>query len=227
MSEGLGESHVMFEAGTVELEGVLARPERDAKPVAVLLLAPHPRYGGAMDNNVVAHLARRASSDGCITLRFNFGGVGQSGVHLPEGVSLGEFWAGMDETQDYGPMLPDALGAFERLRQETGPGDRLIVLGYSMGSVVGGLLAKEVVPDGLAAVSPPVSRIPMDVYRECAMPKRFVWGTEDFVCSRPDFEAFFAGLPGEKSFETLDGCDHFFGGQEERIYQSLRSFLLD
>lgn len=226
MAEGLRETPVTFEAGGAELEGVVARRETDSPGPGIVLLAPHPRYGGAMDNNVVMHLARRAAEEGCVTLRFNFSGVGGSGANPPGGVSIDQLWTLMDEAKDYRPMLPDAVGALGCLRRETASGGRVIVLGYSLGAVVGGLLAKEASPDALIGVSPPVSQIPLPMYRDCAMPKRFVWGDSDSVCSHTDFQAFYEALPGEKTFETLAGCDHFFGGQEERIYQSLRGFLL-
>lgn len=63
-----------FSIGETRLQGVLETPLPRAKSV-VLILHPHPVYGGEMSNPVVTTLARTFHEFGLATFRFNFRGV--------------------------------------------------------------------------------------------------------------------------------------------------------
>ncbi|NNL67031.1 MAG: hypothetical protein HKP30_12360, partial [Myxococcales bacterium] len=70
------------------LDAELAYPAEGEPETTVLLLSPHPHLGGRMDNNLVRHLFVRAAEDGCAVLRFDYRGVGESTLRLPDGTSL-------------------------------------------------------------------------------------------------------------------------------------------
>ena len=60
------------------LEALLEEPDDQEPRLAALVCHPHPLYGGTMHNKVVYRIARGLRRAGCVVLRFNFRGVGQS-----------------------------------------------------------------------------------------------------------------------------------------------------
>ncbi len=76
------EETVFFPCGPLRLTGSLRLAPG---PNAVAIAHPHPLYGGAMDNPVVALLAESYQRRGYTTLRFNFRGVGASGGRYDDG----------------------------------------------------------------------------------------------------------------------------------------------
>lgn len=219
------EEQTHFHCGTLVLEGVLAYPERDAPRAALLLLAPHPHMGGRMDNNVIAHIARRAAEDGCATLRFNYRGVGASSMELPAGESLYDHWSAMEREQRYEELLPDAVHAFEHLLDASADPARRVVLGYSLGAILAGMLASLVDATHLVGVSPPVAKVSLDAYRNLRIPKLFIGGDRDFAFDRERFDREFAELSAPKRFVSLRDCDHFYRKDEERLYQVVAPFV--
>ena len=220
------EEYTRFPCGNLLLEGFLAYPEEGVPRAALLLLAPHPHMGGRMDNNVILHLARRGAEDGFATLRFNYHGVGESGIDLPPGTSIYDHWSAMEQEQRYEELLPDAVCAFEHLRQAVGSPEHRAVLGYSLGAVLAGMLAWKVDATHLVGVSPPVTRVSLDPYCGQLIPKLFVGGDGDFAFERERFDAEFARLPEPKGFVPMEGCDHFYRKHEEQLYRAVAPFLL-
>ncbi len=66
--------HLKFSVKDIEMKGVLERPLPQTKSM-VLVLHPHPIYGGEMSNPVVTTLATTFQQFGLATFRFNFRGV--------------------------------------------------------------------------------------------------------------------------------------------------------
>ncbi|MCF6285383.1 MAG: dienelactone hydrolase family protein [Candidatus Hydrogenedentes bacterium] len=224
---GIIEENVSFHAGEKQLEGVLAYPEDTSPEQAILLLSPHPHMGGRMDNNVLQHLARRFAEEGCATLRFNYGGVGNSTLPSVEGEALFEYWAKLEEEKNYERVLPDAIAARNYLADALPAGVRLGYVGYSFGCCLATLLAKDCPPSQLADISPPTKRAPLDGVEHLTMPSLFVVGDDDFAFDMGAFEEAFARVPGAKRFVQLDGCDHFFRKQEERVYETVRPLFFE
>ena len=75
------------------LEGIAHIPDRLPRALAVIA-HPLPTMGGTMENKVAVTLAKTFAELGCVTLRFNFRGVG---------ASAGEFTGGAGETEDMSP----------------------------------------------------------------------------------------------------------------------------
>ena len=69
-------------------------------PVA-LVMHPHPRFGGTMNNKVVYNIFHALSRSGFAVLRFNFRGVGKS---------QGTFDNGQGELADAAAALGGAAG---------------------------------------------------------------------------------------------------------------------
>jgi len=221
------EENVRFPSATSALEGILAYPEEAAPRSAILLLSPHPHMGGRMDNNVIEHLARRFADAGCATLRFNYAGVAGSTLDLPENDSPYEYWARLEETRNYGAVLPDTLAAQRFLSGAVPPETPMIYVGYSFGSCMAIRLAGEIPPARVAAISPPVSRVDIEGLDRLTMPTCFVIGDKDFVYDATRFDAMYEKAPGEKTCVILAGADHFFRKEEQRVYNAIAPFILE
>jgi alpha/beta superfamily hydrolase len=218
------EEQLQFSVAGDMLEAIAAYPETSKPSTAVLVLAPHPQMGGNMGNNVVRHLARRMAESGALTLRFNYRGVGNSSLALPEGAATYDHFQRMEEEQRYDLLLPDALGALALLRSLCDCA-RTVYVGYSLGGVLAGLLARTHPPDALVSISPPVKKVPLSAFDTDAYPRHFVGGDNDFAFLYDTFQEQYAGLPEPKTFHLLEGADHFFRKEEERVYSAIAHVL--
>jgi len=207
------------------LDAELAYPAEGQPDTAVLLLSPHPHLGGRMDNNVVRHLARRAAEAGCAVLRFDYRGVGNSTLRLPEGRSLFAHWEAMQDERSYERLLPDARSAWYALLEAVGSTPRRVLAGYSLGAILAGMLAAECDATHVLAVSPPVAKVGLETFLGCTRPKLFVGGDDDFAFDPARFQAEFERLPEPRCFVSLPGADHFFRQEEDRLYQAVAAFL--
>lgn len=226
MTKAIVEENVWIPTGGRKLEGVLAYPESEPPRRGVLLLSPHPHMGGRMDNNVIEHLARRFAEDACGVLRFNYGGVGKSELEIPEAQSPYEYWVEIEAAKSYNAVLPDAVAARAFLVGALPSGVPVTYVGYSFGCCLATLLAQVHPPESIAAISPPLREAPLVGLEDLTVPVCFVAGDNDFVFDRKRLEASLAAMSGRTEFVELDGCDHFFRKQEERIYQVLRPTLV-
>jgi alpha/beta superfamily hydrolase len=219
------EESVRIPCESLELQGILAYPGDGEPHTAFLLLAPHPHMGGRMDNNVIRHLARRGAETGCVTLRFDYRGVGASPIVLPAGTSVHDHFAALERERRYEELLPDCAAAWRVLDAASPGAPQRAIVGYSLGAILAGRLAREVDATHVVAISPPVARVPLDWHRGHALPKLFVGGDRDFAFDRARFEAEYARLPEPKRFVGLAGSDHFYRKEEERVFGALAEFL--
>src|SRR5262245_24525826 len=105
----------------------------------VLLLHPHPLFGGTMGSRLVYDLATGLAAVGWRPARFDFRGVGRS---------QGRFGHGDGEAED-------ALAVFEAILRETGKVPA--VVGYSFGGGVACRIATRVQPRRLVLVGAPLA----------------------------------------------------------------------
>lgn len=133
---GFSERRIGIDSGGLTLDGAV---HDGGGELALLMLHPHPLYGGDMDSHVVTGLCRAVAELGATTLRFNFRGAGQS---------EGAFDGGVGEAVD-------ARAAASMLRAEA-PGRRFVLAGYSFGALVAAGVAADVEPTALVLVSPPI-----------------------------------------------------------------------
>ena len=111
-------------------------------PVAICC-HPHPLYGGSLTNKVVHIISKSFNELGCLTVRFNFRGVGKS---------EGEFADMIGERED--------LLAVHQWVKQAYPDAPLWLAGFSFGACVA-LLAHDVVqPVRLLLVAPAVDMYP-------------------------------------------------------------------
>jgi len=191
----------------IRLEGLL---EEGGGKGFVILLHPHPLYGGEMRNHVLKVLKKVASEEGYSTLRFNFRGVGRS---------EGSYGEGIKEQEDLRGALDflNSLGA-------KGP---FIVAGYSFGSIIASRVAPEDDRiEGVVFVSPPLSMDNFSSFRQYGRPKLIIAGDRDFVCPMGELERFYSELPEPKMLKVIEGCDHFYSwGMHVAVSEPFREFL--
>jgi alpha/beta superfamily hydrolase len=206
------------------LAGVLGYPAEGPARRWVLLCPPHPHFAGDMHNNVIEALAEHLSADS-VTLRFDYRGVGQSRISLPEGVSVFDYWARLEELQDFADPLADAASAAEELRR-AGGGLPLAVVGYSFGAVIA-LRLGQTCPRvaAVAGVSLPMTRVNCGDLVRCPGPCLLVTGANDFVYSAVEAARLSAQAGPGVRWELLDAVDHFFRGQEADLAARVGEFV--
>lgn len=219
------EESVELESEGLRLAGRLAYPDAGSPDTTLLLLAPHPHMGGRMDNNVIRHLARRGAECGWVTLRFDWRGVGASEIALPPGESLYDHFAAMERERRYQELLPDARAALGTLREAAGVQGRCVVVGYSLGAVLAGMLAPGTDATHVVGVSPPAARVSLEAYRDVAAAKLFLAGDADFAFDAERFRRDFERMPEPRRFVPLPGADHFHRQEEERVFACIRGWL--
>jgi alpha/beta superfamily hydrolase len=182
----------------------------DAHPtLAAVVCHPHPLFGGTMHNKVVYQAAKALHLLGIPVLRFNFRGAGQSeGVHD----------RGVGERDDVRAALDYLAAEF--------PHRPILLAGFSFGSMVGLRVgcADQRVSD-LIGLGIPVDHSDLTYLRGCAKPKLIIQGGDDQFGSRVNVEVLFSTLPEPKRLVVVEGGDHFFGGQLEKVRSAIDSWL--
>lgn len=215
---------VRFPSGPFELEGVFTRgPEPKG---AVLILHPHPQFGGSMDNEVVLALEESLSSRWA-TLRFNFRGVGARPATQPRfaggtresraEMSGGSYDRGNGETED-------ARAALSFLSTRGFP--RAVVAGYSFGAWIASRLADDPRVAALALVSPPIGMFDFSGVQKFQGPLLVVSGRRDAFVNPGRLQTWFDGLSDPKALRFFEG-DHFWFGGAGEVAQAVTQWLAD
>lgn len=180
------------------------QPTPDA-PV-VLILHPHPAYGGTMNNKVVYRLYYTFYRLGFAVLRFNFRGVGRSQGHseaLEQGV--GE--------------LSDAAVALDFLQTRNPNSKQCWVAGFSFGAWIGmQLLMRRPEINGFVAVAPPADNFDFSFLSPCPSSGIIINGAEDEVASPEHILKLVERLQNQKGIavdhSVIAGAGHFFEGDK-------------
>src|SRR6202046_1917725 len=199
-----------FLTGTAgRLEALLWTVPIADPPLVAVVCHPHPLFGGTMHNKVVYQTAKALHLRDIPVLRFNFRGAGQSeGVHD----------RGVGERDDVCAALDYLSGEF--------PQRPILLAGFSFGSMVGLRVgcADPRVSD-LIGLGLPVDHSDLTYLRDCAKAKLILQGGNDQFGSRANVEALFATLPEPKRLVIVEGADHFFAGQLERVRGAIDAWL--
>jgi hypothetical protein len=178
----------------------------------VVLVHPHPLYGGDMHNNVVICLQQTFSNRGWSTLRFNFRGVGASdGRH---GAGTGE--------------IEDLRAAVEYLA--TAGCQKIHWAGYSFGAwiVLKAAADHPVAPASLVLISPPVNLLDFGGLSLPSVPALITVGERDDFCAQEALGGWIEAI--RTSSEDLEvvripGCDHFYWGCESTLARHVTGFM--
>jgi alpha/beta superfamily hydrolase len=191
------------------LEAMLWTTSVENPQRVALVCHPHPLFGGTMHNKVVFRVAKALHARGMPVLRFNFRGAGLSeGVH-----------------DDGRGEREDVVAALDYLANEF-PARSILLAGFSFGALVG-LRAgcEDGRVDELIGLGIPVNKSDLSYLLSCAKPKLFIQGSKDEFGSREKVESLFAAMPEPKKIVFVEGADHFFTNQLDRVAEAIDNWL--
>ena len=195
------------------LEGRFHPQKNEDAPVAIIL-HPHPKFGGTMNNKVVYNLHYCFFNLGFSCLRFNFRGVGKS---------EGEFDDGLGE-------LADAASALDFLQANSPNSSGCWVVGFSFGSWIGmQLLMRRPEISGFISVSPPANTYDFSFLAPCPSSGLIINGSLDRLVPPSDIKNLSDRLKLQKGIkvchEEVEGADHFFTNFEDEMTKAVNEYL--
>ena len=204
---------VILTGASGRLEGRYAPPKVDNAPIA-LILHPHPKAGGHMNNPVAVQLYHLFMKRGFATLRFNFRGVGKS---------QGEFDSGIGE-------LADAATALDWLQTTNPTASQCWVAGYQFGAWIGmQLLMRRPETDGFVSVSPPTNIQDFSFLAPCPASGLILHGAADNVTTPVEVERVVAKLRTQKgisiAYELVEGANHYWSEHLPAVEQKVGHYL--
>jgi alpha/beta superfamily hydrolase len=172
----------------------------------VLILHPHPLYGGTMNNKVVYRLYQTFAQNGFSTLRFNFRGVGKSQGKYDEGV--GE--------------LTDAATALDWLQLQNPDASTCWICGFSFGSWIAlQLLMRRPEIEGFVAVSPPANLYDFSFLAPCPSSGLITQGSRDEIVSEEAVSKLVSKLGSQHGaqvqYQVIQGADHYYRNQLDEL----------
>jgi len=208
ISETMGlpeEKKVEFPGPAGIIQGRLSN-EKSGDRGALIVIHPHPLYGGSMDNNVVEAAVRAGQACDLITLRFNLRGAGGSQGNYDEGIG---------EQDDIGAAL-------DFLRQRFSPRTMSLV-GYSFGAYVALTYChrQNHGVDSLFLISPPLFLLPDNLSLDLPVVKKIVLGENDEIALAEEVKSRIPMKRAEGLIQVIPGADHFFCGNEGEIEKLL------
>ena len=189
---------VILTGAAGRIEGRYSAGKDPSAPIA-LILHPHPKAGGHMNNPVSVQLFHLFMKRGFAVLRFNYRGVGKS---------QGEFDSGIGE-------LADAASALDWLQTTNPTASQTWVAGYSFGAYIGmQLLMRRPETDGFISVTPPTNMYDFSFLAPCPASGLFLHGSADTVVPFAEVEKVVAKLRTQKGividYELVDEGGHFW-----------------
>jgi alpha/beta superfamily hydrolase len=189
-----------IEGAAGHLEGVVHVPDDIPRAIAVVA-HPLPTMGGTMENKVAMTLAKTFAELGCVTLRFNFRGVG---------ASEGEFTGGAGEEQD-------VIAVARYAQEQFGEDLPLLLSGFSFGGYVAALAAQTLHPQHLVLAAPAVGRFAMPAVTPDTL---VIHGEHDDVV--PLADAMDWARPQHLPIVVLPDAGHFFHGRLTQLRNIVR-----
>lgn len=204
---------VIFNGSAGRIEGRY-QPSNDKDAPIALILHPHPKHGGTMNNKVVYALYRSFVEQGFSTLRFNFRGVGRS---------EGSYDNGEGE-------LSDAASALDWL-QSTNPNvNRFWVAGFSFGAWIAmQLLMRRPELEGFISVSPPANMYDFNFLAPCPVSGQIIHGSDDAIVPVASISTLVEKLRNQKGikidYQLVNSSDHFFTDQIPTLCHHVENYL--
>jgi alpha/beta superfamily hydrolase len=204
---------VIFNGPEGRLEGRYQPSKSKTAPIA-LILHPHPRFGGTMNNQIIYELYYMYAKRGFTVLRFNFRGVGRSQGNFDHGTGeLSDAAAALDWVQTF---HPDSRGCW--------------IAGFSFGAWIGmQLLMRRPEVEGFISIAPPANLYDFSFLAPCPASGLMVHGDADKVVPMKDVQALVDKLKAQKGItidhETLPGANHFFAGQTDTLLELCGNYV--
>lgn len=183
----------------------------DGRPL--VLLHPHPRFGGTMGSRLVYDLAVGLATDGWRVVRFDFRGVGRS---------AGAYGDGLGETED-------ALAVLAHV--EWSAGRKPVLVGYSFGGAVACRAAASRDVERLVMVATPVDVLgsaldPMADAPRVRSPTTLVVGDADPYVTVDEATALANRFHPPAPLQVLPAAGHFLEPSDNpRVLAAVRAAL--
>jgi len=200
-----------------EIQGPMGRLEAQIsegdgqKQLGIIVLHPHPQFGGTMAHNVVRAAYKFFANQGYPALRFNFRGIGKS---------EGKYSDGIGEKDD-------ALAACEYLIKAGKNVQKLLIVGYSFGAAIAGAISdrlSQIV--GYIAISYPFTMFSQFVKEaRISKPKLFLIGDQDDFTPIGEFNKAITTFPEPKSVKIMARMDHFWNGYEDKMVKEIENWF--
>ena len=195
------------------LEARYHRAPSDEAPIA-LVMHPHPRFGGTMNNKVVYQIYHSFVGRGFTVLRFNFRGVGRS---------QGTFDNGQGELADSAAVLDWMQGIHPSA-------SNCWVTGFSFGAWISmQLLMRRPEIHSFISVAPPANIYDFSFLAPCPSSGLILQGTADEVVPEEEVSKLANRLISQRGpgieYRTVPGAGHFFEGKLENLSKVIDSYI--
>ena len=204
---------VIFPGPEGRLEGRFSPGPRPRAPVA-MILHPHPKGGGTMNERITQALFKTFQRRGFATLRFNFRGVGKS---------EGEFDEGVGE-------LSDAASALDWVQSIHAEAEQTWVAGTSFGALIGmQLLMRRPEIRGFISIAPPASMYDFTFLAPCPASGIIIQGAADEIATPSGTQKLVDKLRTQKHItihhEEIPRANHFFAHEMTELMASVDNYL--
>ena len=204
---------VVLTGAAGRIEGRYSQGKSETAPVA-LILHPHPKAGGQMNNPVAVQLFHLFMKRGFSVLRFNFRGVGRS---------QGEFDGGIGE-------LADAATALDWLQATNPAASQCWVAGYSFGAWIGmQLLMRRPEIEGFISIAPPANMYDFTFLAPCPSSGIIIQGDSDEVVTPGAVQKLVDKLRTQRHItihhDLIPGANHFFADEMPQLMESVDRYL--
>ena len=204
---------VIFPGPEGRLEGRFSPGPRPRAPVA-MILHPHPKGGGTMNERITQALFKTFQRRGFATLRFNFRGVGKS---------EGEFDEGVGE-------LSDAASALDWVQSIHAEAEQTWVAGTSFGALIGmQLLMRRPEIRGFISIAPPASMYDFTFLAPCPASGIIIQGAADEIATPSGTQKLVDKLRTQKHItihhEEIPRANHFFAHEMTELMASVENYL--
>jgi alpha/beta superfamily hydrolase len=191
-------AEVIFNGPAGRIEGRFCGGLTPVSPI-VLLLHPHPKQGGTMNNRIINTLFKTFNRNGFGVLKFNYRGVGRS-----EGL----YDNGEGE-------LSDAASALDWLQSFLPHAETFWVAGYSFGALLTmQLLMRRPELTGFVAVSPPANHYDFNFLAPCPVSGQIIQGDKDSFVNPKQVDQLVSKLRNQRGIEidydVLNNADHLY-----------------
>jgi alpha/beta superfamily hydrolase len=195
------------------LQAKYFKSKKNTSPI-VLILPPHPQYGGTMNNKVVVDTFNTFVDNQFSVCRVNFRGVGKSD---------GEFDNGQGE-------LADAAATLDWLEKENFENSQCWISGFSFGSLIAmQLLMRRPEINRFVSISPQPNVYDFSFLSPCPASGLVVYGKKDELVPQEYIEELNNKLSAQKGirveFQVIPDANHFFATSSTALIKSLDKYI--
>ena len=186
-------------------------------PPLVLLLHPHPKFGGNMNNKVIYNCFKTFSELGFSVLRFNYRGVGNSEGSYSGDEGIGE--------------MTDAACALDWLLFNNTSSIKVWVVGFSFGAFISlNLLMRRPEIHAFIAISPPADKYDFSFLAPCPVSGLIIQGDNDDIVNETDVALFANKLDSQNTisikYKKIKNADHFFTEKLPLLTDEVRKYII-